>query len=181
MTSTLTLIHSFALSIRGLGACVGLATLLFLTSASDASAGPSKPANSAKIKVVAVGGSAITTLTSLAFNEDGTIAIEAVQVGRLSHFGEFTGQFSYVAIPSATTTLLQGNATLTNEDGDQLYITAAIVEQGADYPYTVTGVLTITGGTGRFEKSTGLVAVTGMDTASPTDALKLRGTLILEK
>lgn len=183
MTSTFTPIRFFTLSMRGLGACASIATIFLLTSAPSVFAAHPKSALSAKTKVtaVAVAGLAVTTLTSLEFNDDGTIAIEAVQVGHLSHFGEFTGQFSYVAIPSATSTVLRGSATLTNENGDQLYLTAFILELGADYPYTVTGALSVTGGTGRFAGATGLVAVTGIDTASPTDTLKLQGTLILEK
>jgi hypothetical protein len=181
MKSLLTRLLPPILSIRGLGACASIATILLFTPALTVSAAQPTPAKAAKTKVVAVSGVAITTLTSLVFNDDGTIAIEAVQVGHLSYFGEFTGQFTYVAIPSATSILIRGTAILTNEDGDHLYLTALILEQGADYPYAVSGALTVTGGTGRFASATGLIAVTGNDTVSPTDTLNLDGTLVLIK
>ena len=179
MNSLPTTIRRSLRSMCSLGACASIATVLFFAAAPTASAAPATL--SLKPKVVAVSGSATTTLTSLEYNADGTISIEAAQVGHLSQFGDFTGHLSYLAIPSPTSILLRGTATLTNKKGEQLHLFALILELGTDYPYTATGVLTVTGGTGRYAGATGLIVVTGYDTESPTDTLNLQGTLVLEK
>ena len=71
--------------------------------------------------------------------DDGTILLEAEQVGHLNHFGHFTGHFSYVAVATPVSFVLLGDATLTNEQGEELFLSASIVELGADYPLTVWG------------------------------------------
>ena len=136
------------------------------------------PPLSLSVKLLSVKGSATNTITSLEFINDVTLRIEAQQVGHLSHFGDFTGDFSYLAVASPISILLVGNATLTNTDGDQLFLTASILELGAAYPMTVSGVLTITGGTGRFAGATGAINVSGKDEESLTDTFKLAGTII---
>lgn len=134
---------------------------------------------SLSLKAVSVVGKASNTITSLVFNENGTISIEAEQEGTLSHFGHFTGHFSYLAIPSPLSIVLLGTAEITTDAGDRLNLAAVITELGADYPYTLVGTLTVTGGTGRFAGATGALAVSGRDTAELTDTLELRGTLVL--
>jgi hypothetical protein len=130
------------------------------------------------LRIVTVSGSAVNTITSLTVINDVTLAIEAESVGHLTHFGNFTGQFSYLAIASPVSIALLGNATLTNDDGDQLFLAAAITELGTDYPYALNGALTITGGTGRFAGSTGTLLVSGTDEESPSDTVQLAGTII---
>jgi hypothetical protein len=130
------------------------------------------------IKMLSVKGSATNIITSIEFINDVTLQIEAVQVGHLSNFGDFTGQFSYTAVASPVSILLTGNATLTNTSGEQLTLVATILEVGVDYPYTVTGTLTITGGTGRFAGATGTIAVTGQDGEELTDTFQLAGTIL---
>src|SRR5687768_13684289 len=73
-------------------------------------------------------GSATTTITSLVFNPDTTISIEAEQSGYLSNVGAFTAQFSYTAIPSPATILLLGSGILYTANGDRIYLTASILE-----------------------------------------------------
>lgn len=124
-----------------------------------------------------VEGSATNTVTSLDFINANTIAIEAEQVGELTNFGKFTGEFSYVAVVHPESTVIVGTATLTNENGDQLFLTARIVELGADYPFTVIGTLTVTGGTGDFAGARGTIALTGEDDVSLTDTFQLSGVL----
>lgn len=133
------------------------------------------------IKVLSVSGTADNTITSLEFINDVTLRIEAVQVGYLSHFGNFTGDFSYLAVASPVSITLVGNATLTNDVGEQLFLTATVLELGAGYPYQVTGTLVVTGGTGRFAGATGTIAVKGVDGEELTDTFNLAGTLITLK
>lgn len=167
-----------------------VAAVLLLLSAASAAAGPAQPGAAEKLKeavaaekptMVAVAGSANNTISNIVFNDDGTISIESNVVGELSHVGEFTGRFSYLATPSPVSIELSGTAVLTNEDGDKLFFSVHILEVGTDYPYTLLGNLMVTGGTGRFVGATGSIAVSGMDTASLTDKLVLRGVLTLRK
>lgn len=130
-------------------------------------------------RVVTVSGSAENTITSLTVINDVTLAIEAEQVGYLTDFGNFTGHFSYLAIASPASILLIGNATLTNEQGEQLFLVANILELGTDYPRSVTGTVTVTGGTGRYAGAVGTIVVTGTDEESPTDTFNLNGALII--
>jgi hypothetical protein len=129
------------------------------------------------VKIFAVNGTAANTITSLTFINDVTLAIEAEQVGHLSHFGNFTGHFSYLAVASPATILLLGHATLTNDRGEQLFLTASILEVGTDYPRQVVGTLTVTGGTGRFAGTAGAITVGGVDGEDLTDTFTLAGTL----
>jgi hypothetical protein len=133
---------------------------------------------SLSLKLLSVKGVATNTITSLEFINDVTLRIEAQQVGYLTHFGGFTGEFSYLAVASPAAIVLTGTATLTNTDGEQLFLTASIVELGTAYPMTVVGTLTVTGGTGRFAGATGSIAVSGKDEESLSDTLKLAGTII---
>ncbi|MGH7956590.1 MAG: hypothetical protein ACREH8_06220 [Opitutaceae bacterium] len=131
------------------------------------------------VKVVQVEGSATNTITELVPINEITFLIKAEQVGYLSHFGNFTGEFSYVATGTPVSIVLVGDATLTNTRGEQLFVTATIVELGTDYPYAVSGTLVVTGGTGRFSASAGTIAVTGTDEESLVDAFHLKGALVI--
>jgi hypothetical protein len=133
------------------------------------------------VKVLNVSGTASNTITSLEFINDVTLRIEAVQMGYLSHFGNFTGDFSYLAVASPVSITLVGNATLTNDVGEQLFLTATVLEVGTDYPYQVYGTLVVTGGTGRFAGATGSITVRGVDGEELTDTFSLAGTLITFK
>jgi hypothetical protein len=135
-------------------------------------------ASSHAVHVTNVTGSATNTVTSLVFLNDTTILIESQQVGHLTQFGDFTGRFSYVALASPTSILLLGRATLTNAQGEELFVTASILELGADYPRSANGTLTVTGGTGHYAGATGSIAISGTDEESLTDTFQLNGTLI---
>jgi hypothetical protein len=128
---------------------------------------------------LAVEGSATNTVTSLDFINANTIAIEAEQVGELTNFGKFTGEFSYVAVVHPESTVIFGTATLTNENGDQLFLTVRVVELGAEYPFTVLGTLTVTGGTGNYAGARGTIALTGEDDVSLSDTFQLSGVLAI--
>src|SRR5687768_5590968 len=116
----------------------------------------------APVKLLHVAGTASNTVTSVKVDKRGRLRIEAVQVGHLSHFGFFTGEFSYEGVATPTSIFLEGNATLTNDAGEQLFISATILESGTGYPYEVTGTLIVTGGTGRFAGASGSIAVKGV-------------------
>ena len=133
------------------------------------------------VRLLSVTGTANNTVTSLEFINDVTLRIEAVQTGYMSHFGDFTGQFSYVAIASPVSIALAGTATFTNSAGEKLFARATLVELGANYPYQVTGILTITGGTGRFTGATGSIVVTGVDGEELTDRFNFTGTLLTRR
>lgn len=128
--------------------------------------------------VTATQGSATTTITSLVFNADTTISIEADQSGYLSNVGTFTAHFSYLAIPTPTTIVLVGSGTLVTASGDRLFLQASIVELGLDYPRTLDGALLITGGTGRFSGATGTLLVSGIDEESLTDTIQIQGSIV---
>lgn len=124
-------------------------------------------------------GSATTTVTSLVFHPDGlTISIDSDQVGYLSNVGAFTAHFSYLAVGTPTTIMIVGNGTLTTSNGDKLFLAASIVEMGLDYPRTLDGTLTITGGTGRYKGATGALLVHGIDEESLTDTISITGTIV---
>lgn len=127
-----------------------------------------------------VRGSAESTVIALQPTGSATIHLEAAQVGHLSHFGHFTGEFSYDAELYADEIVLQGTATLTNDKGEQLFLTADIIETGTAEPLDVTGTLTITGGTGRFAGASGSLAVTGVDDVSLVDTIYLAGTIVTQ-
>jgi hypothetical protein len=129
-------------------------------------------------KILPFNGSAANTITSLEFINDVTLAIEAEQVGYMTNFGNFTGHFSYTAVATPATILLVGNATLVNDQNEQLFVTATVLEVGTDYPKSVAGTLTVTGGTGRFAGATGTIAVSGVDDEPLTDVFQLNGTVI---
>jgi hypothetical protein len=128
--------------------------------------------------ITTTSGSATTTITSLVFNADTTISIEAVQSGYLSNIGAFTASFSYTAVPTPTTIVLVGTGTLTTAKGDKLFLQATIVELGLDYPRTLDGALTIVGGTGRFSGATGTLLVSGIDEESLTDTIQVHGAIV---
>jgi hypothetical protein len=123
-------------------------------------------------------GSATTTITSLVFNADSTLSIESVQSGYLSNIGAFTARFSYTAFPTPTTIVLVGTGTLITATGDRLFLQASIVEMGLDYPRTLNGALTITGGTGRFVGAKGTLLVSGIDEESLTDTIQIQGAIL---
>src|SRR5206468_3868092 len=95
--------------IRDVVASVGIALALAIAPLPRVSAAVLP---SLTLSLVSVSGSATNTVTSLNFINDTTIQIEADQVGYLTHFGNFTGHFSYLASASPTTILLLGKATL---------------------------------------------------------------------
>ncbi|HEX2855253.1 MAG TPA: hypothetical protein VHO24_18605 [Opitutaceae bacterium] len=124
-------------------------------------------------------GSAVTTITSAIFHPDGiTISIESEQAGYLSHVGAFTAHFSYLAVGTPVAIAIVGNGTLTTGNGDKIFLAASIVELGADYPRTLDGTLTITGGTGRYKGATGALVVHGIDEESLTDTITISGTIV---
>ena len=128
-------------------------------------------------KIKDVDGSAINTITSLVPVDETTLLIESEVEGKLTHFGKFTGTFSYTAILSPTSVELTGVATFTNHLGEKLFITAHIVEEGEGYPFVVDGLLTVTGGTGDYADAGGTFSVRGLDQESPVDMLELHGAL----
>lgn len=136
------------------------------------------PLSAAAALITTTQGSATTTITSLVFNADTTISIEADQSGYLSNIGTFTAHFSYVAVPTPTTIVLVGSGTLITANGDRLYLQASIVELGLDYPRTLDGSLLITGGTGRFAGATGTLLVSGVDEESLTDTIQIQGSIV---
>lgn len=164
--------------VRGFGACVLVAVVAVFSVAPSASAA-FLASLAIKLKIVTVAGSATNQVTNVVFHDNGTISLEAVQVGYLSHFGNFTGHFSYSAVPSPGAILLLGSGTLINQDGERLTLTASVLELGADYPYTIIGTLTVTGGTGRFARATGELTISGTDTGSLTDTLDIQGALVM--
>jgi hypothetical protein len=137
------------------------------------------PQASAAPLVTFTQGTATTTITSAVFHPDGlTISIESEQVGYLSNVGTFTAQFSYLAVGTPTTIVIVGNGTLTTSNGDKIFLAASIVEMGLDYPRTLDGTLTITGGTGKYKGATGALVVHGIDEASETDTITINGSII---
>jgi hypothetical protein len=132
----------------------------------------------AKPVVTFVQGAGTTTVTSLVFNDDGTISIEADQAGHLSGFGVFNGHFAYTAFPTPTGFVLLGSGQITNHRGEQLFFAVTILEFGTDYPFVLNGLLAITGGTGRFAGATGALYISGLDEESLTDDITLQGAII---
>jgi hypothetical protein len=128
-------------------------------------------------------GSGTSTVIDLAENPDGTVALEAVQSGYLSHLGAFTASFSYKAhIDYNTgTTLITGDGTIMLTPKDKLFVAVTILEVGIDYPRPYTGILTITGGTGRYGKASGFFEVTGVDEESLTDSFVLAGVILTRR
>jgi len=163
-------------SARSLGVLSCLATALLFGPATSASAALLPISVSAS--VVSVKGSATNTITNLVFLTDTTISIQSVQVGHLTNFGNFTGNFSYLAEASPVSIFLLGSATLINDQGDKLNVTATILELGTDYPYTVNGVLAVTGGTGKYAHATGTIRVSGIDNVQLSDTVTLDGILL---
>jgi hypothetical protein len=135
-------------------------------------------AAAAQQKTFPVRGEAENTVTDLKPTGDFTLHLEAAQVGHLTRFGHFTGQFAYDAELFAEAIVLHGTATLTNEQGEQLFVTADILETGTVEPLDVTGTLTITGGTGRFDGASGSLAVSGVDGESLVDTVHLEGAIV---
>jgi hypothetical protein len=128
-------------------------------------------------EVITTVGSGQSTVVNLVENPDGTIVLDAVQSGHLAHIGAFTATFSYLATIdyNTGTTLLTGDGVLMTGADDQLFVDVTILEVGPDYPRPYTGVLKITGGTGRFAHASGLLEVTGVDAESLTDSFALAG------
>jgi hypothetical protein len=120
-----------------------------------------------------------STVTAITENPDGTISLEAEQTGRLTHIGLFRATFSYLATIdyNTGTTLITGDGTITSAKGDQLNVDVTIVEVGVDYPRPYTGLLTVTGGTGRFAGASGALEITGLDEESLTDSFTLAGVI----
>lgn len=136
------------------------------TAIADPSARESKSAN----------GSALNTIVKIEETPTG-LAILATQVGHLSNFGNFTGVLSYALTPNATfdTFSFHGGGVLINKKADCLLVRIDAMATGVDYPRTVTGSLTIFGGTGKYAGARGRLAITGLDEEVLTDRLFLNG------
>jgi len=128
--------------------------------------------------ITTTAGSATTTITTAVFHSDVLISIEAVQSGYLSNIGAFTAHFSYTAVATPATITIVGSGTLVTANGNRLYLQASILELGLDYPRTLNGALTITGGTGRFSGATGTLLIKGLDEESLTDTIQIQGAII---
>ena len=128
-------------------------------------------------KVKQADGSATNTVIRLVPVDETTLLIESEVEGKLTHFGKFTGTFNYTAIFSPTSVAFTGEATFTNHQGEKLFVTANIIEEGEGYPFVVDGLLTITGGTGDYTDASGTLAVSGIDQESPVDTLEIHGAL----
>ncbi|MGC4073615.1 MAG: hypothetical protein QM760_14090 [Nibricoccus sp.] len=135
--------------------------------------------NGAGQKIVATSGAGQSTIVDLVENPDGTLSISAEQSGRLSHLGNFTGSFSYLATIdyNTGTTLLDGEGVIRLPEGE-LFVDVLIVEVGLDYPRPYTGFLLVKKGTGRFANARGLFEITGVDEESLTDDFILSGFLL---
>jgi hypothetical protein len=158
--------HPFGSALRAC-ALICVATIALFTSTTKASAA-----------LVPVQGSATSSVTDLVFNDDGTISIVAEQSGHLTNFGDFTGTFSYLATPTSYGFLVTGTGTLIASNGDKLFLNLFILELGADYPFQVVGVLSVTGGTGRYRGAYGAIGISGYDQADLTDTFNLQGTIV---
>lgn len=130
------------------------------------------------LKTIATAGSGQSTVVDLTENPDGTIALFAEQTGHLAHLGAFTGNFDYLAhIDYNTgTTFIGGDGVIKLASGD-INVRIQIIEVGLDYPRPYTGILTVTGGTGRFAKTSGFFEITGIDEEALTDGFALTGLL----
>ncbi len=128
--------------------------------------------------IVVTQGSAQSTLVDLQENPDGTLSILAEQTGKLSGLGAFTGHFAYVATIdfNTGTTFINGEGMLHLPGGD-LEVSIHLIQVGLDYPRPFTGLLIVTGGTGKFAKTSGLFSITGIDVEDLTDNVRLVGTL----
>jgi hypothetical protein len=128
------------------------------------------------LRTIATVGGGQSTVVALTENPDGTISLLAEQSGRLAHLGAFTGTFDYLAhIDYNTgTTFIGGDGVIELAGGD-LKVSIRIIEVGIDYPRPYTGVLTITGGTGRFSNASGFFEITGVDEEALTDGFALTG------
>jgi hypothetical protein len=160
---------------RYVSSAVALATALLLAGPAQSAPATPSPAQHAEGKVVKLKGSAESTITALVPIEEATLYIEAEQVGHLTHFGHFTGAFSYTAYLFPDEIILEGTAILTNEQGDQLFVTANFTEVGTIEPLVLSGTLTITGGTGEYADASGSIAVSGIDEESLTDTIYMEG------
>jgi hypothetical protein len=124
-------------------------------------------------------GSGESTVVEITENSDGTISLLAEQSGWLSHLGKFTGSFDYLASIdyNTGTTFITGDGVIQLAAGN-IFVAINIVEVGLDYPRPYTGVLRITGGTGRFAKAKGVFEITGVDEESFTDSFALVGVIL---
>lgn len=131
-----------------------------------------------RLRTVTTLGSGESTVVDLVENPDGTIALFAEQSGYLAHFGAFTGNFDYLAhIDYNTGTTFIGGDGVIHLAGGDLTVSVQILEVGIDYPRPYTGILTVTGGTGRFASASGFFEITGIDEKSLTDGFALTGVL----
>ncbi len=130
-------------------------------------------------RTVTTAGSGQSTVVDLVENPDGTIALFAEQTGTLAHLGAFSGSFDYLAhIDYNTgTTFIGGNGVI-RLAGGEISVSVSILEVGIDYPRPYTGLLTITGGTGRFASASGFFEITGVDEEALTDGFALTGVLL---
>ena len=165
------------LNITSSGLIASLRTLLFISVFSSTAWGLDLSALG--LRTVVTAGSGESSVVDLVENPDGTIALFAEQTGTLAHFGAFTGSFDYLAhIDYNTgTTYIGGDGVIRLASGD-LYVSVSILEVGIDYPRPYTGLLTVTGGTGRFARARGFFEITGVDEESLTDGFALVGVLV---
>jgi hypothetical protein len=130
------------------------------------------------LRTIATLGSGQSTVVDLVENPDGTIALYAEQSGHLAHLGAFTGNFDYLAhIDYNTGTTFIGGDGVIHLAGGDLTVSVQILEVGIDYPRPYTGILNVTGGTGRFANASGFFEITGVDEESLTDGFVLTGVI----
>jgi hypothetical protein len=95
----------------------------------------------------------------------------------VSHLGKGTFSDSFTAtFPSSTTVAINATDTFTAANGDQFFATFTGTGTLTGTTAVVTGVLTITGGTGRFEDASGTLTGT-----FSTETVSLVGTTLVNR
>ena len=159
-----------------------LRTLIILATATALLGGSTSFADSAAPAPKPANGSALNTIVRIEETPTG-LAILATQVGHLTNFGNFTGVLAYLLTPNETFDAFSfhGGGVLIGKKDDRLFVRIDAIATGADYPRTVTGWLTIFGGTGKFVGARGKLAITGLDEEVLTDRLFLNGSFTVPR
>jgi hypothetical protein len=99
----------------------------------------------------------------------GIVDILANGVGKLTNVGNVSFQVHKTIDRNATVPVFSGTFTITAENGDTLTGTYTAVTSGPDSGGfgIVTGQLTVTGGTGRFQSASGFVPFTSVANGGP--------------